>query len=67
MLMQRFLFDVKVMELDGSSKGHSSHHAHVAKRGDTRSDLCTPLENKGCECLIWRVDKGLGGACTLTR
>lgn len=36
-----FLFGVKVMELDGSSKGRLNHHAHVARRGDTRSDLMT--------------------------
>lgn len=40
-LMQRFLFDVKVMELDGSPKGRPSHHAHVARRGDTRPDPMT--------------------------
>lgn len=36
-----FLFDVKVTELDGSSKGRPSHHARVARRGDTRPDLVT--------------------------
>lgn len=29
------------MEPDGSSKGRLNHHAHVARRGDTRSDLMT--------------------------
>lgn len=36
-----FLFDVEVMELDGSSKGRLNHRAHVGRRGDTSSDLMT--------------------------